>query len=189
MRQRSDSRQPAWLHQGITLYLMNLVFSYEGAMTLVDKQRSTDITYLKFFEVIPHNILTSKLDKYRFRRWTTWWILAGWLELESCSQRLCSDKSHWWTVSSRCLVLEPVLFNIITVTQTMGLSTLSASLQITQPSGAVDATERRDVIQRDLKRIMDCIKKGWIGPQASWSRAWHPCQWLALEVDDLWSPF
>ncbi|PKU48208.1 rna-directed dna polymerase from mobile element jockey-like [Limosa lapponica baueri] len=121
----------------------------------MDKGRAMDVIYLGFcktFDTVPHNIFDVKLERYGFEGWTVRWIRtwAG-----SHIQRIIANGSmtKWELVMSNVFqgsILGPILFNIFINDIGSGIkSTLTKFTDYTKLSGAVNALEGRDAIQKE----------------------------------------
>ncbi|KAK4815361.1 LOW QUALITY PROTEIN: hypothetical protein QYF61_001349 [Mycteria americana] len=109
--------------------LTDLVALYNGLNASVDKGRTTYVIYLDFckaFDLVPHNILAAKLERYGFDGWTRTWS-------DGCIKRV--DGLY---PMAQC---------------PMGSSAFSTSLWTTKLSGAADTPVGRDVTQRDFDRL------------------------------------
>ena len=120
------------------------------------------LVFSKAFDVVAHNSLLTKLEKYRFDGWTVQWK-RNWLQ--DHTQGVVADGLSVWTEISKdwCpSVLQPVLFKkTLSVTSTVGLSALSAVFQVSLfIAGMLDQITFK--VHFQIKQFNDSMEVLWV---------------------------
>lgn len=122
----------------------------------MNKGRATDVIWpniSKAFDMVLHNVLPSKLERYGFDEWTIQW-LSNWLRDHTQRVVVNGSMSRWKSVTSGVPQesgLELVLFNVFINDIVSGIE--SKFVNDTKLCGVVSTAKGQDVIQRNLNRL------------------------------------